>query len=161
MNNCGSCLFWIFTQTGNDDDGDWGQCTYPYSNKCDRITQEIDTCPYRKDKKMNEGLKNDDEKLRLDLMPIYALEGLAEILTHGAKKYAPYNWTKGIKWSRLYAATLRHLFAMWAGEDIDPDSNLPHIDHALCNIAFLSTYAKHNKYVKFDDRPVKEFEDEL
>jgi len=106
------------------------------------------------------GLKHDDDKLRMDLIPVDALIGLSQALAHGAKEYTPYNWAKGIKWSKIYAAVLRHLTAWYQGEDIDPDSGLLHIDHALCNLAFLSTYSKHKKYDGFDNRPIKEFIDE-
>jgi hypothetical protein len=37
---------------------------------------------------------------------------------------------------------LRHVFAFARGEDIDPDSGLPHLDHAACCILFLSSYQK-------------------
>ncbi|CAM6001785.1 unnamed protein product [Sphagnum balticum] len=39
---------------------------------------------------------------------------------------------------RYTAALLRHLYALNAGERIDPESGLRHIDHVLCNAAFLS-----------------------
>jgi hypothetical protein len=98
------------------------------------------------------GVKLDSEKLRMDLIPASAIESLAEVLTYGAKKYADRNWEKGIKWGRVYAATLRHLLAWWRGENLDPESGLPHLAHAMCNIAFLLEFSKKRK--EFDDRPV-------
>lgn len=61
------------------------------------------------------------------------------------------NWERGIKWSRVFGATLRHLFAYWLGQDHDPETGLPHIDHALCNVGFLAEYFQTRK--EFDDRP--------
>lgn len=60
------------------------------------------------------------------------------------------NWELGMDWGRLVGAALRHVFAFVRGEDIDPESGLPHIDHALCCIAFLSAYQKRG--VGVDDR---------
>ena len=78
----------------------------------------------------------------MDLLDPVALEGLAEVLTFGAQKYAAHNWRKGIVNSRLIAAMLRHLFAIMRGEDIDPESGLPHIDHLGCCWMFLSNNMK-------------------
>lgn len=84
------------------------------------------------------GLKYDQDKPRMDLLDAQALEGLAAVLTFGAKKYAAHNWRSGINNSRLVAALLRHTFAILRGEYIDPESGLPHIDHVGCCWMFLS-----------------------
>lgn len=89
-----------------------------------------------------EAVKYDNEKPRMDLLDPVALEGLAKVLTFGAQKYAAHNWRKGIANSRLIAAMLRHLFAIMRGEDIDPESGLPHIDHLGCCWMFLSNNMK-------------------
>lgn len=89
------------------------------------------------------GLKYDSEKPRMDLLDPSALEGLAEVLTFGAKKYAAHNWRGGIEYSRLIAAIYRHLNAINRGEDSDPESGLPHIDHLGCCWMFLSYFMKH------------------
>jgi hypothetical protein len=41
---------------------------------------------------MNKFTKNDNDKLRYDLIPPQALKALAEVLTFGANKYADNNW---------------------------------------------------------------------
>lgn len=89
-----------------------------------------------------EAQKADNDKLPLDLLDPAALEGIAAVLAFGAKKYAPHNWRKGFKWSRLVAAMLRHTFAIMRGEYIDPESGLPHIDHVGCCWMFLSNHMK-------------------
>lgn len=101
---------------------------------------------------MSEGTKYDEGKLRLDLVPVEAVEGMARVLGMGAAKYGDRNWEHGIKFSRVYAAMLRHLFAWWNGEDLDPESGLSHLDHVLCNAAFLRTYVQREQ-VAYDDRP--------
>lgn len=87
-------------------------------------------------------VKLDQGKPAVDLLPFLALAGVGEVLGYGAKKYAANNWRKGLAWSRLSAAALRHLFAFMRGEDLDPESGLPHLDHALCCILFLSEFQK-------------------
>jgi Domain of unknown function (DUF5664) len=82
--------------------------------------------------------KYDLEKPRMDLLDANFLEGVASVLTFGAKKYATNNWREGIAVSRLIAATYRHLGAINRGEDLDPESGLPHVYHASCCLMFLS-----------------------
>lgn len=88
------------------------------------------------------GTKYDQEKVRLDLIDAESIEGLAAVLTFGAKKYAAHNWRGGISNSRLLAAMLRHTFAIMRGEYTDPESGLPHIDHVGCCWMFLSNNLK-------------------
>lgn len=90
------------------------------------------------DKLMTQGTKYDQDKPMLNLIDPEAVEGLAAVLTFGAKKYAADNWRDGISNSRLIASLLRHLFAIMRGEYVDPESGLPHIDHVGCNWMFLS-----------------------
>lgn len=86
---------------------------------------------------MTEGLKYDEGKIRMDLLDPYAIESLAAVLTFGATKYAAHNWRGGISYSRITAALLRHVFAFLRGEDKDPETNLPHIAHAMCCCMFI------------------------
>lgn len=99
------------------------------------------------------GDKYDKGKNRLDLVPPEVIEAVGRILTHGAVKYAPHNWQKGINYEKVYGAMQRHLQAFWRGELLDSESRLPHLWHAACNIAFLITYEAHPEtYKQFDDR---------
>ena len=99
-----------------------------------------------------EGRKDDQGKLRMDLLPADVIEALATILTDGADRYGDRNWEQGMAWSRPYAALLRHIFAWWQGENQDPDSGRPHSWHALCCMAFLVAYEQRG--IGTDDRPV-------
>jgi hypothetical protein len=78
----------------------------------------------------------------MHLIPIPAMQGLAQVLEFGERKYDAYNWTKGMDWSRMYGAALRHLTSHMNGEDRDPESGLSHLDHALFCLSVLSTYEK-------------------
>ncbi len=86
------------------------------------------------------GLRYNEGKLRYDLLPTDATRALVEVLSHGAKKYAPRNWERGQPWSVPYASLMRHIQAWHSGEDTDPESGLPHLAHAACNVAFLLAY---------------------
>lgn len=96
------------------------------------------------------GKKYDGDKPRMDLLDWDALEGLAKVLTFGAQKYDANNWRGGIAYSRITSSLVRHLAAFQRGEDIDPESGLPHIDHIGCNWMFLSYFTK--RRANLDDR---------
>lgn len=83
------------------------------------------------------GTKHDQGKVRMDLLPPVALEQVAKVLTFGADKYDDHNWRKGFKYSRLIGAALRHIFSFSRGENLDPETGLPHLAHAACCILFL------------------------
>lgn len=87
-------------------------------------------------------LKYDDGKEPMDLVSWPAIAGLSKVLAFGAAKYDRHNWQKGMEWGRLIGATLRHVFKFSSGEDLDPETGLSHIDHAMCNLMFLSHYIK-------------------
>ncbi len=98
------------------------------------------------------GIKHDEQKLRFDLISPAAMKSLAEILTMGANKYQPRNWERGIVYSRVLAALLRHLNQYQLGEKIDQESQKSHLAHAFCNLMFLVHYDCYpEKYSKFQD----------
>lgn len=96
------------------------------------------------------GVKFDDGKTRYDLLPAYPLEMLALIYTFGARKYEDNNWRKGLRWGRVFAAVMRHLWAFWQGEDLDPESGLPHLAHAAWGLFTLMEYGV--THPELDDR---------
>lgn len=86
------------------------------------------------------GVKHDGGKLRLDLVPFELLAGNARAMGFGATKYGDHNWRGGLKWSRCFAALLRHLFAWSIGMKADEESGLSHLDHASACLGFLMAY---------------------
>lgn len=96
------------------------------------------------------GVKHDQEKNRLDLLSPVWLNGVGQVLTYGAKKYAAHNWRKGIERSRLIGASLRHILAYLGGEDCDPETGLLHLYHASCCLMFASEL--HHTKPETDDR---------
>lgn len=81
---------------------------------------------------------------RYDLLPPYPLELLAQHYGKGAQKYEDRNWEKGYKWSLSFAAMMRHAWAFWRGEDIDPETGMPHLIavawHAFAMLQFSKTH---------------------
>lgn len=98
------------------------------------------------------GARYNDGKPDLSLIPLETLYGEARVWEHGAKKYARFNWQKGMNWSVPLGSLLRHLAAWQAGEDIDPESGENHLDHVACNIRMLRYYT--DNYKEGDDRVV-------
>lgn len=98
----------------------------------------------------NEGLRFNEGKNRLDLIPSEWIEGLGWILTFGAKKYADRNWELGMDWSKVEASLRRHDTAFWKGEDKDPESGLLHPYHTAWNALALAYYLE--KGIGNDDR---------
>lgn len=86
-----------------------------------------------------QGQKHDGDKPRYDLLPPIAIDEMAKVMTFGAEKYAPDNWRHVDNAVERYrAALLRHSFAMLRGEELDPETGLPHAAHAMCCAAFLT-----------------------
>lgn len=85
---------------------------------------------------VSSGMKFDDGKLRYDLTPAIAIEGIAAVLTYGAKKYKPNNW-RSVDPQRYVGAFERHWQAYMRGELVDSESGLPHLAHCMTNLAFL------------------------
>lgn len=99
------------------------------------------------------GARFNTGKVPLELVPLSALEDCARVFGYGREKYAAWNWAKGMDWSIPYACLLRHMAAWFNGEDNDPESGLPHLGHAMCNLVMLSTFAR--TYPEGDDRPAE------
>ncbi|MNN73166.1 hypothetical protein D3C81_1892570 [compost metagenome] len=68
----------------------------------------------------------------------HALAGMAGVLEFGAQKYNRGNWHKGLPHADICDSMLRHISAYLSGEDIDPESGKPHVDHIFTNAMFLA-----------------------
>lgn len=93
-------------------------------------------------------------KLPLHLWPETATALGCLGLLDGMLKYGRGNWRAvGIRYSIYYDAAKRHVNAWFEGEDIDPDSGLPHLSHALACLAIIvDAQAKGNAV---DDRNIR------
>lgn len=122
-----------------------GDTDFFYSTQCFELVTPDQTNP-----QSSGGLRYDDGKAPMHLLCPLAMEGIANVMGAGAKKYAPHNWQKGMAWSKVIACLLRHIFALMRGEDLDKETGLPHVDHIGANAMFLCNYYRNHKAL--DDR---------
>lgn len=94
------------------------------------------------------------EKLNVqpyDLVPFQEMtEAYVRVAEFGAKKYEPWNWSKGLSRVQIIGSLLRHTFAYLRGKDYDDGpkgSGLLHTDHILWNAAALT----HNVHWGLED----------
>ena len=88
--------------------------------------------------------KADEGKLEISLVPPQIIKDIAEVRMYGNAKYHnPDNWIQVSK-ERYFDALLRHVLeAMpYSGnpggiESVDPESEIMHLKHAACNLAFI------------------------
>ncbi|MGE3582878.1 MAG: dATP/dGTP diphosphohydrolase domain-containing protein [Hyphomonadaceae bacterium] len=82
--------------------------------------------------------------------PVIFEIGLA--MMEGARKYGRHNWRAAdVRASVYYDAAFRHLAAWWEGEDIDPQSGISHLAHAMASLAILRD--ANGRRALIDDRP--------
>lgn len=86
------------------------------------------------------GERKNDGKLPMHLIPVSSNMSIARVMAVGAAKYSPHNWRRGMSWSIVMGCLERHYNAFKAGQDIDEESGLRHIELLLCNVAFLNEY---------------------
>jgi hypothetical protein len=101
-----------------------------------------------------QGLKHDEGKLRLDLIPPTLEEAVARVLMNGALKYEDNNWLKGVPFSKNYGAAKRHLDKWYRGVDFDAESGLNHLAHAITDLMMILHFQMLND-TSCDDRPYK------
>jgi Domain of unknown function (DUF5664) len=102
------------------------------------VPQEIKDQIERVKTEISLGRKFDGGKLEYGLLPPNALEETVKVLTFGAQKYERNNWIHvddGVR--RYFDALQRHLWAWKKGEQLDPESGLHHLAHAMCCLMFL------------------------
>jgi hypothetical protein len=99
---------------------------------------------------------NPKDAIGSDKMPLHLWPETATVmgclgLLDGALKYGRANWRNaGVKASIYHDALKRHANALFEGEDIDPDSGLPHEAHLLATLAIMVDAKAAGKWT--DDR---------
>lgn len=96
------------------------------------------------------GERKNTGKLPMNLVPVSTNTSIAKVLDFGAKKYAVHNWRRSMSWVSVIDCIERHLAKFKAGEDVDDESGLRHIEHILANVAFLNEF--HFTAQNMDDR---------
>ncbi len=134
---------------GNDAGFQTRKITHEYINSLQKLGSALDQ-PQSGSNQPEGGVKHDNGKPDLSHISLLLVEEVARVREFGAKKYSRGNWLKGFKYTRSIAAALRHIFAFSSGEDLDPESGLSHIAHAVCCLEHLMNDFKNHKYN--DDR---------
>lgn len=92
------------------------------------------------------------KRVPFSTLPIRPAAEVGLAMLEGALKYGRHNYRAiGVRSSVYYDACLRHLTAWWEGEDIDPDSGLPHVVKAIACLFVLRDSQLIGNVV--DDRP--------
>ena len=107
----------------------------------------------------NEGIKYDEGKPDISLIPYSALEEEAYAFMLGMKKYGRYNFTKGMAITRVLASAMRHILAFLWEQSWDEESGRSHLGHARACLAMAIEMLRIGTAT--DDRPdyVKRFKD--
>ncbi len=74
----------------------------------------------------------------------------AKVFEYGKKKYAAWNWAKGMPWSVALACAGRHALDHFES-DTDDESEERHIGHLLCNVVMLRHFTA--SYPEGNDLP--------
>lgn len=99
------------------------------------------------------GARYNSGKPEWGLVDWEVVEDMVRVLEFGKKKYAAWNWAKGIYYVKTIESLLRHSFAILRGEEKDSESGLPHYAHIMCNAMFLGRMMKSRP--DMDDRYFK------
>ena len=157
-------------QTINDHESEIIDCTAcdemtPYgASECQGCKRPFEYVPFNAEKWMEENkdlmhslaavdtraVKADIGKPRLSLIPSESLLGVATVFGHGTEKYGAHNYRKGFDHTRPLDAACRHILAIQDGEDLDLDSGLPHVYHAICSLIMYDWSRLHHP--ELDDR---------
>jgi Domain of unknown function (DUF5664) len=97
------------------------------------------------------GVKHDNGKPDMSLIPMAAALEEAAVWTFGKKKYDAWNWYKGLKYSQILSAMERHLTLLKAGQDFDYENGLHNAAAIRCCAAMLITFCV-EKRSELDDR---------
>jgi len=97
------------------------------------------------------GIKFDEGKPKMGLVPQKALLEVAKNMTFGASKNGVYNYLEGMPLMRLMHALYRHTNSLATGEDIDPESGIHHAAAIASNAMMILEL--HLNGLLTDDRP--------
>lgn len=97
------------------------------------------------------GLRYNEGKIPLELIPPEVELALGRALLSGSKKYGLRNWERGMSWMTVVGCLKRHLNKFLLGEDVDTETGRTSLELVLINAAFLVTYEARG--IGTDDRP--------
>ncbi len=80
-------------------------------------------------------------KSLVENIPSDVLLQIGDVLSFGAKKYTPTQWRdKPTTPNKRIGSALRHIYSHQAGEELDKESELPHIHHAITQLLMAAHY---------------------
>lgn len=82
-------------------------------------------------------VKFDGDKADFSLLTQAMLEPMTRALMYGERKYSRGNFREGFENVRLTSAALRHIYAYLNREELDPESGVSHLGHAMAALAML------------------------
>lgn len=103
---------------------------FPFSVPTDRLTDDTAAAPKAK--------TYDEGKEPLARLPWAAIDSMSKVQAYGHTKYGDFdNYRKGLEVYRNLSCALRHLRDFLNGVDVDHESGLDVLGHAMCRIAFV------------------------
>lgn len=79
-----------------------------------------------------------NEKIRMELLPLPALQEVAHVMKLGASKYGEWNFRGQPVDPQVYTgAILRHLTKLQQGDKNDPESGVSHWAHIAANALIM------------------------
>ena len=107
--------------------------------------------------KAGESAKYDEGKPDYTLVPKALISGCERVRRYGVEKYHdPDNWKK-VEPERYWKALIRHVLAAWYDyRAVDQESGLTHLEHIVCNAAFLLEMMEVTDDTRRSNRPVTE-----
>ena len=100
-----------------------------------------------KQQQLTVAVKNDSGKPDMTLVTYAMLDDAVKVLMFGEKKYARFNYrnpSPGFE-QRMLAAVMRHMMKFNGGEELDDESGLPHLAHALATLMMVFDRRAHLK----------------
>lgn len=85
-------------------------------------------------------------KAPLSYIPFEGVEDAAKVFEFGATKYSVTNWCTPPYFTKdkVLESLGRHWIGLMSGQEIDPESGLPHHAHLLCNGLMYAYYERYN-----------------
>jgi threonine synthase len=111
------------------------------------ILSEIRELGKRLEQERSVAVKNDTGKPDMTLVTYAMLEDAVKVLMFGEKKYTRFNYRNpSLNFEqRMMAAVMRHVTKFNGGEEIDEESGLPHLVHALATLMMVFDRRAHLK----------------
>lgn len=99
----------------------------------------------------SKALTYDEGKAPLAYLPWAAIDLMAQVQAFGHRKYGDfYNYRKGLEVGRNLSSAIRHIRDFMEGHEVDPESGLNPLGHAMVRIAFVLQNLADGKAI--DDR---------